>query len=43
MVLVDTGVGFGAAFGENLFEEGVKEFFLILGDGINAGLILIWI
>lgn len=34
MVLVNTGVGFSAALGENLLEEGVKELFLVFGDGI---------
>ncbi len=34
MVLVETGVGLSAALGENLFEESVKEFFLVVGDGI---------
>ena len=29
VVLLDTGVGFGTALGEYLFEESVKEVFLI--------------
>ena len=43
VVLFVAGVGFGAAFGEDLFEEAVKKDLLVGRGGFNGELICNWI